>query len=33
MRALITHVSIHHGNAERIAKIIAEVLGAERIKP
>ncbi|WP_297070664.1 flavodoxin family protein [Thermococcus sp.] len=33
MRALITYVSIHHGNTERIAKTIAEVLGAEMIKP
>ncbi|WP_048149911.1 flavodoxin family protein [Palaeococcus ferrophilus] len=33
MRALIVYVSVHHGNTERVAKAMAEVLGAELTKP
>lgn len=32
MRALIVYVSVHHGNTEKVAKAIAEVLGAEMRK-
>ncbi len=33
MRALIIHMSIHHGNTERIAKAMADALGADLKKP
>jgi flavodoxin len=33
MKALIIYMSIHHGNTEKIAKAMAEELGAEIRKP
>jgi len=29
MKALVTYVSIHHGNTERIAEVVARTLGAD----
>ena len=33
MKTLIIYVSIHHGNTEKIAKAMAEVLNAKLVKP
>ncbi|MGQ9478992.1 MAG: flavodoxin family protein [Thermoproteota archaeon] len=33
MKTLIIYVSIHHGNTEKIAKAIADVLNADLVKP
>ena len=33
MKTLIICVSIHHGNTEKIAKAMAEVLNAKLVKP
>jgi len=33
MKTLLTYISIHHGNTEKIAKVIANVLGAKLAKP
>ena len=33
MGALIVYVSIHHRNTEKVARVIAEVLGADMVKP
>ncbi|QDA32101.1 flavodoxin [Thermococcus indicus] len=33
MRTLIVYVSIHHRNTEKITKAMAEVLGADLVKP
>jgi flavodoxin len=32
VRALIVYVSVHHGNTEKVARAIAEVLEAEMRK-
>ena len=33
MKTLLIYVSIHHGNTEKIAKAMAEVLNAKLVKP
>ena len=33
MENLIIYVSIHHGNTEKVAKAMAEILSAELVKP
>ncbi|MCK5434202.1 MAG: flavodoxin family protein [Dehalococcoidales bacterium] len=33
MKNLIIYVSIHHGNTEKVAKAMAEILSAELVKP
>lgn len=33
MKTLLIYISIHHGNTEKIAKAMAEVLSAELLKP
>ncbi|MDK2983583.1 flavodoxin [Thermococcus sp. 101 C5] len=33
MNAIIVYVSIHHGNTEKIARAMAEVLNAKLVKP
>lgn len=33
MRALIIYESIHHGNTEKVARVIADVLEAKLVKP
>lgn len=33
MRTLIIYVSIHHGNTEKIARVISKILEAELLKP
>lgn len=33
MKSIIIYESVHHGNTEKIAKVIGEVLDAELIKP
>ncbi len=33
MKTLIVYVSIHHGNTEKIAKVIAKTLKAKLVKP
>ncbi|HID11658.1 MAG TPA: flavodoxin [Candidatus Latescibacteria bacterium] len=33
MKSLIICISVHHGNTERVARAMAEVLGAEVVKP
>jgi flavodoxin len=33
MRVLLIYNSVHHGNSEKIAKVIADELDAKMIKP
>ncbi len=33
MKTLIIYISIHHANTEKIAKVMAEVLGAKIVRP
>lgn len=33
LRTLVVSISIHHGNTEKIAKVMAEILNAKIVKP